>query len=366
MRKLCFFSVLILLSTSFQGVLYGAVEDSKDKSLIVKDGQLLSHLFRVFVRDTTITTEMDPRLSLVLRATPNNITQSTENRKSRYPWKPVYVLPNQQVTEAIGGTQQVLSGTLLMFDLAGFDMEWWQAVQRATPILNWEETQDSGDPIQHTFTTEQPIYLGNLTAAVGWAVFLVIVMILITMYLSRSQGGSLGVLRNNEGKFSLSRVQMSAWTLAIGAMVCVFGLIHLKVPEIPMTLVALMGLSLVTSGISAHQGEKKRKTKKADPKPRSGSLSAQLSQLIADSETGQISLPRVQMLFWTMLNVSLFLVKSTLDGVLWEVPWEMVGLMGMSQAGYLTPKMVGGQSAGPQPDPSKGGGEVTLAAPSAK
>ena len=141
------------------------------------------------------------------------------------------------------------------------------------------------------------------------------------MYLSRNQGGSLGVLRNNEGKLSLSRVQMSTWTLAIGAMVCVFGLIHLKVPEIPMTLVALMGLSLVTSGISAHQGEKKRKSKKADPKPRSGFLSAQLSQLIADSETGQISLPRVQMLFWTMLNVSLFLVKSTLDGELWEVPW---------------------------------------------
>ena len=77
MRKLCFFSVLILLSTSFQGVLYGAVEDSKDKSLIVKDGKLLSHLFWVFVRDTTITTKMDPRLILVLRATPNDITQST-------------------------------------------------------------------------------------------------------------------------------------------------------------------------------------------------------------------------------------------------------------------------------------------------
>lgn len=29
-----------------------------------------------------------------------------------------------------------------------------------------------------------------------------------------------------------------------------------------------------------------------------------------------------------------------LEGALWEVPWQMVTLMGMSQAGYLGPKFV--------------------------
>jgi hypothetical protein len=29
-----------------------------------------------------------------------------------------------------------------------------------------------------------------------------------------------------------------------------------------------------------------------------------------------------------------------MEGALWEVPWQMVALMGMSQAGYLGPKFV--------------------------
>jgi hypothetical protein len=44
------------------------------------------------------------------------------------------------------------------------------------------------------------------------------------------------------------------------------------------------------------------------------------------------------MVFWTGITLTLFTVKSLLDGVLWEVPWEMVAFMGMSQLGYIAPK----------------------------
>jgi hypothetical protein len=33
-------------------------------------------------------------------------------------------------------------------------------------------------------------------------------------------------------------------------------------------------------------------------------------------------------------------VKSVLNGVVWEVPWAMVALMGISQVSYLAPKFV--------------------------
>jgi hypothetical protein len=71
-------------------------------------------------------------------------------------------------------------------------------------------------------------------------------------------------------------------------------------------------------------------------RPRLGDLVA------AIDEDGQerLSLARAQMLFWTGLTVVLFVVKSVLEGTLWEVPWQMVALMGISQVGYLSPRLV--------------------------
>jgi hypothetical protein len=46
------------------------------------------------------------------------------------------------------------------------------------------------------------------------------------------------------------------------------------------------------------------------------------------------------MIFWTLLLLVLFVAKSILDGVIWDVPWPLVALMGFSQAGYLAPKLV--------------------------
>jgi hypothetical protein len=51
------------------------------------------------------------------------------------------------------------------------------------------------------------------------------------------------------------------------------------------------------------------------------------------------SLARAQMVFWTGLLLVLFIAKSLLDGAIWAVPWQMVALMGISQAGYLSPKV---------------------------
>jgi hypothetical protein len=59
-----------------------------------------------------------------------------------------------------------------------------------------------------------------------------------------------------------------------------------------------------------------------------------------DRKDGELSIAKAQMVFWTGLMLILFVTKSVLDGALWEVPWQMVTLMGMSQAGYLGPKFV--------------------------
>jgi hypothetical protein len=53
----------------------------------------------------------------------------------------------------------------------------------------------------------------------------------------------------------------------------------------------------------------------------------------------ELSLSKAQMLFWTVLLLVLFVSKSILEGQIWAVPWELVALMGFSQAGYLAPKV---------------------------
>jgi len=53
-----------------------------------------------------------------------------------------------------------------------------------------------------------------------------------------------------------------------------------------------------------------------------------------------LSLAKAQMMLWTIHLLTLFISKSILDGVIWDIPWAMVSLMGFSQVGYLAPKLV--------------------------
>jgi hypothetical protein len=56
--------------------------------------------------------------------------------------------------------------------------------------------------------------------------------------------------------------------------------------------------------------------------------------------SGELSLSKAQMIFWTVLLLVLFISKSILDGAIWDTPWALVALMGFSQVGYLAPRVV--------------------------
>ena len=128
----------------------------------------------------------------------------------------------------------------------------------------------------------------------------------------------------------------------MGSIVLGYAMIRLEVPEIPESVVSLMGLSLATGGYSHYKTM--LSVHQAGIRPRDRSQPRRLFALIADFPTGQtqgsLSIAKVQMLFWTVLIIIIFLCKSIIEGVLWDVPWMMVVLMGMSQAGYLGPKVM--------------------------
>jgi len=302
------------------------------------DGQMRSHLLRVYV-STNIQDSDAPELTL--------LAQKFMNQKlpgwTQQPIKPRELARFQQWTETRDGVAVGRTGTLLLFDLRAAEFPFRSCI-RVTPVLRW------GEPWQ-TAIGERPVYVGNLLAAgVLTLLFVGFVAGVLVYFASRTEntdgtrrGGWKRLLLNPQGRLSLSKTQAAFWTLCIGGMVFCFGLTRLEVPTIPESLVALMGLSLATRATifitEQPNGRKPGDSTKETPQEK---ITPRLRDLInSGQKTGNpVAITKAQMVFWTCIAGFLFCVKSLLNGVLWEVPWQLVALMGISQASYVIPPVL--------------------------
>ncbi len=340
------------------------------RRIFVKDGQLKSHPFVIFVTQT-ITEAMRPTLTLrgnhyVLAA-----------NASEAPQTPKDVLPGQTRTVTLDGQQVALEGTILIFDLSQLPIPPFKSATRFTPLLNWTvpgaTAADPGKP--DAIVGAEEIYIGNMTGATLWtAVTIGIIGITLLSWTKIKSKQAvrftprplLFIITGPDGFLSLWRAQLVVWTIAVGSVVFLFGLTRLRVPDIPETLVALMGMSVLTGTLSAlRAAPAKPTTPVAAPAPAPAapvappppppapapaepilfnSSHATWSDLISiynkTSQQVELSVPKAQMVFWTAVILVLFVVKSFLLGELWAVPWEMVALTGVSQAGYIGDKLV--------------------------
>jgi len=322
----------------------GRAQDTNGENfaLYVADGQLMSHPFRVFVTHD-ITAAMQPEL--LLRAS-HTFTHAHKEEFEKI--KPIIVARHQISTETVVNQKIQLTGTLLLFDLMNYPVSPYKGMTRVTPILTWTETTPDGEKIDHAAIASREVNLGNIGVAVVWTVMMTAVLISLIAFLARRSGHPLiTFFCSNDGRLSLARTQVALWTLAIGMVVGGYGMLKLEVPDIPDTLVILMGMSLITGGVSYIKTDKKESavslSDQSDPLMRLPRVLPRLSDLVCiidEQGNEQLSLVRAQMVFWTGLTIVMFMVKSVLDGVLWDIPLEMVGLMGMSQAAYLSPKLM--------------------------
>lgn len=356
--------------------------------IYVRDGQLASHIFTVMVTDI-VGDGMQPKLYLTGS---HWVQQPTELEKTAI--TPFIVAPRQTRTITVDGQQISVEGTVLMFDLKKYSLNFYESAVRLLPHLEWTVPASgvSQPPVKHIAVAEREIYLGNMSGAALWTASTMLLVTLALLVWSRSKSRqvasfkprpSLLLLTGPDGYLSLWRTQLMLWTYAVSSLVFLFGLVRLKVPEIPDSLVVLMGLSLLTglaakgSPSSAPAGVQPPTDAGAnalDPKPpvaqpnppaqpaapaqtqpalraeapQPKRVRAQWGDLVStlNSTTGQVelSVPKAQMVLWTAVIVTLFCVKSVLDGTLWEVPWQMVALTGFSQAGYVGDKLVKGNS----------------------
>lgn len=312
--------------------------------VFMPDGQIKSHLLRVFVTKD-FTQEDAPKLilsagRLVLKELPD---------WAEKPIEPRHISRFQHRTELLDGVDIGPTGTLLIFDLRNIDFPWFKACMRVTPAIKW------GNP-PSIAVGEQPVYIGNLKGAMLWTGLIILVPLTLIcafayrteLKLGKEASGKevigkgmqnlMRLLARPDGRMSLSKTQAAIWTSCVGAMVFCFGITRLKPPAIPETLVALMGLSLAT-----RIGTYTKEVKDAEDPQRQGEMlpkeKPRWRHLIDGGKQNDpaLAITRAQMFFWTILTVCLFCVKSLLDGGLWEVPWQLVALMGISQVTYMVP-----------------------------
>lgn len=318
----------------------GALKGQTDAplTLYMPDGQLASHSVRIYVtRD--IPASAQPKLQLfgdnaVIKA-PAGTTDGL--------WEPRLVAPGQTWNEPgpDGITQVTRTGTLLLFDLSTIAFD-GRAMRRLMPVVKWaDETQ--------VVVGQGEINLGSTLWAGIWTSALIGAALVILLVLSWSRAtpwAPIQLLTGVDGHLSLAQAQVALWTIAVGSIVLAYGLVRLKIPDIPESLLVLMGASLATGGIGFFQDAQNHRAaavRAGAPIPQVASW--HLSDLLrvfapgAGQQPGELSMAKAQMLFWTVVLIVLFVIKSVLEGDIWTVPWELVALMGFSQAGYLAPKL---------------------------
>lgn len=321
--------------------------------LDVPDGQFISHVITVYFSEP-LTKEQNPKLVLYQPRTP--FTDAiTEFRDAKL----LDIGINQAVSARTDDGRVILkSETMLLFSLEDFEAPFYKPLFRTRPALHWDAKDTAA---RRSVIMQSNVYFADAVTVNSYAVILVTVLVAMFAVLSRRATGSFfGLLCGRNGRLSLSRTQVACWTAAIGGTVFAFGLKELKVPEVPLSLVALMGLSLGTNGVSSWQylkssGQKPAEGGQGASDPDAGAAASHAPSpepvkppnprwidLISmpDPQSGQLttSISRAQMAFWTVLVVIIYVGKSFVDGVLWQVPWELVALMGISQAGYLGPQ----------------------------
>ena len=353
--------------------------------LYVPDGQLLSRPIQVYVAYTNLNNTMKPTLQLF------DYDAQGKQEPAQSKWTSSFVAGGQSWMEDGSGVATSYQGTFLMFDLHQYKKGNYGSLKsavRVTPVLTWTDPSATNAASLST-VVGNTIYLGDRRMAAVWTTLVIGAIIALICQLCRFKSaekvhlkGVLSLISGPDNYMSLWRTQLVAWTLAVGYMVFFFGIIQLEVPQIPDSLVALMGMSVITGGLSAIAAKSQPKPSnnplqkelpinnpagdnplpnnpqpnKADPnnlpqvedngpdKDHEPKVSDLITSYNPDLKIVVLSVPKAQMLFWTGIILILFVAKSLLTGELWNVPWEMVALTGVSQAGYVSDKAINGTS----------------------
>lgn len=335
--------------------------------IIVPDGQLISQPIRVFVPGQKITFAHNPNLCLIRIGNDWEYVPGHESQCFGGLRTPFEVAADQQWrVETDEKNPLTLNGTTLLFALGDLTVSNFRSGIRVLPVLRWrgETGGETGSVPQITrpatgnnfiAVNDRQIYLVNRIGTTVWTLGILGIMIFLLHLMTRKNpGGLLSLITSADGALSVSLTQVALWTMAVGGIVLGYGFMRLKVPNIPDSLLLLMGFSVLTASVGQWQTQRLVSPERGgliipadgrrQAQRQTGPTKASWSDLVMNlTPTGpQPSLAKAQMLFWTIISIILFVVKSILDGIIWDVPTQLVLLMGISQGSYLTLKQIAG------------------------
>ena len=304
--------------------------------LFMPDGQLHDRPVRVYVSGIDDSQPTNFRLYLVNLEKNKYGSKKSIDEAALSKIKgevPFVISRNQQWTMRINGNSETRTGTLLLFDLQRFQIPIFAPGKHALPILNYGQGK--------TVVSKKEIFISHRAGAVRLVIIIIIPLILFLCFLSKKDYYLLGLLSTADGRMSVSLTQMFLWTVAVGASVLIFGLTRLDVPHIPESLWVLMGLSVTTSAVSHFQTDslseiKRRKKTEVVVKPK---LSHLVMVKLPDGRE-DADLSKAQLLFWTVITLTIYFMKSYSTGEIWDVPDALLILMGISQTGFLARKQL--------------------------
>lgn len=174
--------------------------------------------------------------------------------------------------------------------------------------------------------------------AAGWAAgLLAALVVLLTFRVRTSPDGKdpkLNFFQSPDGVYSVSRFQVWLWTIVI---LFSYGYLFLSrgvSPDFPESIWALLGISVASIGTATAIAVKSPPASVPEhwQKPKQSPLVSMLS------EDGKPSIMRLQLFVWTIATVVFFVSYLKTNGELWNVPSNLLILMGISHGGYLVDK----------------------------
>jgi hypothetical protein len=325
--------IIILLLALSSGLVYA---QDKTVELYMLDGQLFNRPVRVYVSGLVDSLLINPRLYLVSMSKDKSALSAKNGLLNDKGISPGIIARDQKYEREINAPK---TGTLLVFTLDDFHIPWYQPGISVLPVLYYGKEQ--------VIVADREVYIAHRLGAIFFTTMIIALLIIVLNFLSKKdEGYLLGLLSTSDGRMSVSLTQVFLWTVAVGASVLIFAVTRLQVPNIPDSLWILMGLS-VTTGVVSHfqtdslQEEKRKRRKTSDEKkPITKPKLKHLIMVRLPSGEDDADLSKAQLLFWTLVTLTIFLIKSYIAGYLWDVPPALLVLMGISQTGYVSRKQL--------------------------
>ncbi len=191
-----------------------------------------------------------------------------------------------------------------------------------------------------------------MSSSVAWLVSFAVALA-ITIWVGRAaKGNVLGILIDGRGRFSLTNLQLTTWTLLILATFAGAFFATFEVPEIPQTLLMLLGMSaggaVVSSAVKAGKDlDPKAKVAGAGTHVKSDgsqiTISPKLSQVFLEEEGDQadevVNISKFQHFLFAVVLAVVYVVMTFKESGFPDFPPEVLWLLGISHAGHIGAKV---------------------------